>query len=305
MSATDFYRYAGGNTANVAIGLARLGVPVKLIAKVGVDFHAEYLKAILSAEGVDLSYLVEDARHHTAQCYMTVDNDGQPVYRNWPKPHAADMLGSDDVSEDAFEGARFLHSTGISLVKAPRREAVMRGVEIASSRDVVISFDACFPTGQAVEAHDAAVSFMKQAHLLKMNLEELSFWSGQPVETDIHTMVAKVREFADPVALIVTNGAAGAVLFTPAGEIFCPPKKVATICDVGAGDAFMAGIIFALARKLTEKNGVPGLKQLSRDDWSFAGTTASVCGAACTLSIGATETFPRLAELDAMLSAST
>lgn len=306
MSATDFYRYAGGNTANVAIGLARLGVDVKLIAKIGVDFHGQYLKELLAAEGVDVSYLVEDARYHTAQCYMTVADDGSPVYRNWPKPHAADMLGPEDVNEAAFADARFLHSTGISLVTAPRRQAVMHGIELCKSKNIVVSFDACFPTGQGGDARDAALTLMAQCHLLKMNLAELSFWSGMAADTDMNLMVEEVGNFASPVALVVTLGAEGAMLYTPAGKIYCPPRKVSTVCDVGAGDAFMAGMIYALASKLPVKETcLAGLKKLSAEEWAFAGNTGSVCGALSTLAIGATETFPRLKELQGMLSAST
>lgn len=306
MSATHFYRYAGGNTANVAIGLARLGVDVKLIAKIGVDFHGQYLKTLLTDEGVDLSYLVEDARYHTAQCYMTVADDGSPVYRNWPKPHAADMLCPEDVAEAAFKDARFLHSTGISLVTEPRRHAVLHGLELCKSKDIVVSFDACFPTGQGGDARDAALVLMTQCHLLKMNLEELSFWSGLPAGTDMTEMVEKVGQLASPVALVVTLGAEGAMLYTPAGKIYCPPRKVSTVCDVGAGDAFMAGMIYALASKLTvQQDCLSGLKRLTAEEWAFAGNTGSVCGALSTLAVGATETFPRVKELQGMLSTPT
>ena len=302
MSATDFYRYAGGNTANVAIGLARLGVAVKLIAKVGSDFHGQYLKDILAAEGVDLSCLVEDARYPTAQCYMTIDHDGSPVYRNWPKPHAADMLGPEDIDKTVFDSAGFVHSTGISLVTSPRRQAVMHGVELCKSKDIVLSFDACFPSGLGGQAHDSALVVMKQVQILKMNLDELRFWSQMPTGTDIDLMVGKVKELAAPLALVVTLGADGALLYTGAGKIQCAPHKVATVCDVGAGDAFMAGMIYALVRKLPDQGRLEALARLSAPDWAGIAKAGAVCGALCTLSVGATETFPRLPELEALLT---
>ncbi len=302
MSATNFYRYPGGNTANVAIGLARLGVDVTLIAKIGTDFHGSYLRSVLSAEGVNLAGLIEDSRYPTAQCYMTVADDGGHIYRNWPKPHAADMLSEEDVCEEIFNSASLVHSSGISLVQAPRRDAVLRGLELSHRHDVLVSFDACFPSGQGGVAREAAMMMMERSHLVKMNLDELAFWSQMEQGTEMSVMVRKVFEVIRPVALIVTLGPGGAILYTPAGEVFCPAHKVAAVCDVGAGDAFMAGLIYTLVSKLSV-TGQPArteaLRNLSLEDWRMAGNTGATCGALCTRAIGATETFPRLKDLEA------
>lgn len=300
-NASNFYRYPGGNTANVAIGLARLGVTVSLVAKIGTDFHGAYLKETLAAEGVKINGLIEDARYPTAQCYMTVGADGSHQYRNWPKPHAADMLCAEDITEPLLDGAKIMHSTGISLVQAPRREAVLRAMELCLERDVIVSFDACFPTGQAAAAKDAAMLMMSKAHIVKMNLDELSFWSGANLETDINEMVESVKSRINPIVLIVTLGNQGALLYTATDKIFCPACQVDSICDVGAGDAFMAGLIFGVLPGLRAGN-VASLERLQNRQWLSAAKTGAACGARCTLAIGATESFPRIGDLSALVA---
>jgi len=64
-----FWRCLGGNAANVAVGVRRLGGETRLVAKVGDDIHEKYLRRCLTSEGVDLEHLIVDKRYPTAQCY--------------------------------------------------------------------------------------------------------------------------------------------------------------------------------------------------------------------------------------------
>src|SRR5688500_14574411 len=57
---------AGGATADVAVGAARLGVGSALIGKVGADPFGRALHALLRNEGVDVRALSESPRARTA-----------------------------------------------------------------------------------------------------------------------------------------------------------------------------------------------------------------------------------------------
>src|SRR6202163_3871992 len=52
-----FSRYLGGSSANMAVGLARLGARVGIIASLGNDSLSEYLMAFLKSENVDTSHV--------------------------------------------------------------------------------------------------------------------------------------------------------------------------------------------------------------------------------------------------------
>lgn len=296
LSARNFHRALGGNSANVAIGLARLGTPVRFIAKTGADVHAQYLRAQMEREGLDTSYVMADERYGTAQCYMTTTTDGDHQYRNWPRPHAADMLTAAEISDEIFDGVKFLHATGISFVVNPRRDAIQRAIDIAKERKILLSFDALFPTGWTDDAHKYVEPALHQADLIKMNEYELGFWSGKSLANhDLNEVATNVFETYNPLALFVTCAEKGAIVVTADGTAECPPVKVDCISGVGAGDSFIAGALHYLYAK-------DDISSLTLDDWLHAGMTGNFVGAMSTRAIDANSAIPSRTELDEWLA---
>src|SRR5213080_1958646 len=52
-----FSRYLGGSSANMAVGLARLGASVGIISCLGNDSLSDFLRAFLADENVDTSHV--------------------------------------------------------------------------------------------------------------------------------------------------------------------------------------------------------------------------------------------------------
>jgi fructokinase len=293
LHARQFHRALGGNSANVAIGLNRLGTPVRFIAKIGADVHGEYLREHLRQEGMDLSYLIVDERYPTAQCYMTTRLDGEHEYRNWPKPNAAMMLVPEELPARAFEGAQFLHATGISFIEAPRRDAIQRALNLARERNIPISFDGLFPTGMTQEAHQFVETALFQSQILKVNEHELMFWAGAPAPSTVLDAAQRVFQKYQPVALMVTQAERGSFVMSAKGVADCPPVPVECVCGVGAGDAYIAGALHALYSHYSGAS----LSALSNEDWKRVGTFGNVAGALATRSIDAYSGIPTADEL--------
>ena len=72
-----FHKYAGGFAANVATGLARLGVRVAIVSAVGDDGHGRFVRAFLEAEGVDCRWLGVHPTLRTALAFCEA----------WPPDH--------------------------------------------------------------------------------------------------------------------------------------------------------------------------------------------------------------------------
>src|SRR5574341_2032682 len=82
-----FSRHAGGSSANIAVGLARLGLSVGLISAVGDDLLADYLLRFLGEEGVDGRFVRRVAGFGTSLCLTEVsppDRFPQVFYRRQP-----------------------------------------------------------------------------------------------------------------------------------------------------------------------------------------------------------------------------
>jgi fructokinase len=304
-SATEFHRGLGGNCTNVAIGLHRLGTPVNLIGKIGADFHGEYLKLALAAEGIDQRYILSDERYPTQQCYMTTTADGEHHFRNWPQPHAADMLSPEELPMDLLNQADVLHCTGISLVKDPRRAAVGKAVELALAAGAVISLDAGFPTGADDKARSGMEKVMHQCHILKMNEFELKFWSQASLlaDIDIETIGRQIFDRYQPMALLLTRASHGSLILTAKDTIVCPPLPVAAVSEVGAGDAYIAGVLSSLVQHLqpADRPLAAALPHLSAEQWRQCGLSGNIAGALTTLEHNAYAGMPTRRRLLSMM----
>lgn len=356
--AKDFVRSLGGNASNVAIGLARLGIEVSLIGKRGDDPHGKYLDSVLQNEKVDLQHLVVDGGSPTAQCYVFRHEREEYSFFNWPRPNASHLLTQDEVKEEFIAGAEFLHATGISLTIAPRRHAIIKAFQIAKRLGVPISFDAGFPTGEDRQARELALTALKTADIVKVNLSELEFWADalekeeargmhacnsapqampnaiapdkplsativEPLDAQSKTaspqviaMGKKLSKFLNGNVrgpnLIVTLGAYGSLLITRDGkDVFAPALPADAISELGAGDAFIAGMISQLITYAREKKADKGnakrassadfLSDLNKEDWQKVLTAANAVGALSTRSMTAWESLPTREELSLLV----
>jgi len=300
--ATQFSRHLGGNAANVAIAFSRLGGAARLIGKIGVDFHGDYLRRILIREGVLLDYLIADDKHPTAQCYVFTDVHGGHYFYNWPEQNAASELKPREIKAEALAGARFLHATGISMTAEPRRLAIEKTMDLAFQLGLIISFDAGFPTGEDEAAKALAANCLHRAHIVKVNLQELMFWSDAESLKSPKEMAQVLFERFRPTVLAATLAGNGCILVSEKGIAVCPGYEVYSVDEVGAGDAFMAGLMFAVDQRLAQLSNPAKLAELSLSDWQRIGAFANAVGARACERLGAVDGLPVLDEVLALLA---
>jgi 6-phosphofructokinase 2 len=90
-------------------------------------------------------------------------------------------------------------------------------------------------------------------YLLKPSLRELREYAGQPLETEADQVVAArdLIERGVTQAVVVSKGAAGALVVTSSMCQRFPALPVHAVSGVGAGDALVAGITVGLSRTWT------------------------------------------------------
>ena len=96
----------GGKGANQAVGAARLGAHVALIARVGNDLRGESVVEALLTEGVEIGYLVRDSSAFTGVALCQVGGNGEKQILSAAGANA--RLTAEDVSAagDAIRAAR-------------------------------------------------------------------------------------------------------------------------------------------------------------------------------------------------------
>jgi fructokinase len=240
-----FKKAAGGAPANVAAGLARLGVTSAFMGMVGEDGFGHFLADTLRTVGVDVSPLRFTTRAHTALAFVSLRADGEREFLFYRSPSADMLMTPDDVDEAAIRSARAFHFGSISLIAEPARSGTFHAVELARRHGRMITYDPNLRLSLWPDA-DAAREGMKlglaHAEVVKIGEEELAFLSGEPNPIS----AARSLWHADMQIMAITRGSAGCYWLTPDAEGEVPGFAVHAVDATGAGDAFMAGFIAGL-----------------------------------------------------------
>jgi 2-dehydro-3-deoxygluconokinase len=262
-------RFAGAES-NFAIALARLGVRVAWVSRLGRDPFGDMIERGLEDEGVDLRW----ARRDDARTGLFVKwrSGGQSRVAYYRAGSAASRLCPADVPDQALEGVRLVHVTGITLaISESGRELVFDLARRAKERGAEVLFDPNFrpalpDTPEAAAARQRDVLPYVDWYLCGEGEARL-LW----------------RDAAIPARTVIRVGARGAIV--DGREVPCP-RTTHVVDEVGAGDAFAAG--FAYGR----------LRGWSPADCAWAG---NVIAAGALAGTGDWETLPRLADVEAEL----
>lgn len=226
----------GGAELNVAVHLARLGVPTRFIGAVGDDVLGRRLKARLQREGIDTSALQVQAGDATG---AYVKEGGRSVaYLRRGSAATRLVLGPDDLRD-----VTHLHLTGITAALSDTCAALLDQV-IAQPRPYTVSFDVNHRE-KLWPAEDAALSLAHltgQADIVFVGRDEAELLWGTATADEI-------RELLNRPELVVKDDDREATAFTPEGRVSLAPEPVDIVEPVGAGDAFAAGYLCARLRK--------------------------------------------------------
>lgn len=277
---------AGGAPANVAVGVARLGGKSGFIGRVGQDPFGKFMRATLSEEQVNTEYMTFDPAQRTSTVVVALDDEGERSFTFMVRPSADLFLQADDLP--TFQQGEWLHSCSIALSAEPSRSTALLAMQRMREAGGFVSFDPNIRADlwQDPQVLHRCLAFaFDLADVVKLSEEELAFITAS---TDLRTgMKILVKRFAIKL-LLVTQGKAG-VLALFQGDIFhYPCMPVTSVDTTGAGDAFVAGLLWRLAQA--------GLPQ-SEPDMALYLESAQRCGALATTAKGAITALPRLEAL--------
>lgn len=293
-AAETFVKAAGGAPANVAAGLARLGVASAFIGMVGDDGFGSFLAATLAAVGVALPGLRVTRAAPTALAAVSLRADGDREFVFYGNPAAHTLLAPEDVDEALIRDAKILHFGSISLIDGPARAATLHAVEIAHRHGVDVSYDpnlrlALWPDAEA--AREGLVLGLSLADIVKISEDEIGFLAGSACDT-----IEGARSLWHPRLrlMAVTRGPEGSVWLNAREEGEQPGFAVTSIDTTGAGDAFTAGLLSALV----DRPEIAGDRDLLGQAIRFA----NAAGALTTMKRGAIPALPDRASVELFLS---
>lgn len=247
IEAPAFKKAPGGAPANVAVGLARLGISVGFMGKVGDDAFGHFLSKVLSENHVDISALRYSQEARTALAFVSLGADGEREFMFYRNPSADMLYSPDEIDHDYIGKANLFHFGSISLISEPSRSATFAALTSAKQKDLFISYDPnlrlnLWPGETA--AREGIMSAWSLANFIKVSEEELQFVSG---EKDIMAAAEKLWH-RDLFLLIVTKGNQGCTYISQEFKGDVPGYQVDPVDTTGAGDGFVAGLIHGLLK---------------------------------------------------------
>ncbi|WP_425934207.1 aminoimidazole riboside kinase [Aeromonas rivipollensis] len=282
-----YLKCPGGAPANVAVGVARLGGESAFIGRVGADPFGRFMADTLVAEGVDIRHLTQDPAHRTSTVLVELDEAGERSFTFMVRPSADQFLEPADLPR--FEAGQWLLSCSIALANEPVRGSCLQAMAAIKEAGGRVCFDPNLRPevwGNPAEMLPQVIAAIALADVVKLSVEELQLLSGED------DLLAGLATLSGPALVLVTRGAAGVVARLGGELLEWVGQKVTPLDTTGAGDAFVAGLLAALA----EGDQLPALSELPA-----ILAQAHGCGALATTAKGAMTALPTRTELDAFL----
>jgi ribokinase len=229
-----FLRAEGGKGANQAVAAARAGAAVTFVARVGEDELGQAAVAGLAAEGIDVGHVRRDPEHATGVALIMVDEAGENAIS--VAPGANGRLSVDDV--EAARGVIESADVLLTQLETPL-PAVERATEIASAAGVTVMLN-------PAPARPLPDSLLARVDVLTPNEGEAAYLSGEDRPA---AGALKLRDLG-VTTVVVTLGAAGALIVAKDIESSVSGFSVSTIDTTAAGDAFSGYLAVSLSEGL-------------------------------------------------------
>jgi ribokinase len=244
-----FDRHHGGKGGNQAVAAARLGARVALVAALGGDAFGAEAKAALDAEGIDTSWVRTTATEVTGVALIIVGGGENliaaasganasldaglvraAITSLAPRPGDVVLVGHEIPTATAHEALLAARERGASTIFNPAPAAGLDRHTLSLAAIVT-------PNRQELAALFAADAARAGSYRSATNVADAA-----------RALIEPSSEGAGPAAVLVTLGAAGALLVRRDGPMVeIPPPDVAVVDTVGAGDALNGALAALLA----------------------------------------------------------
>lgn len=270
----------GGTTTNTAVALARLGASVAIATAIGDDERGRLVREGLEREGVGTEWLTVKPGEVTDLATVIVSSEplertifweqGAQLVRH-DRLDIAGLLGGDVLVVDVKDAPlrRLLLDLPAHTVPTCRILGVLTYLANEGLHD---AFDLAL-------RHDVIVA--KERDLLDVT----GTWTVADAVTALqHRMRGQTLR-----AALITRGDEGCTVVTETERHRVPAFGVDAVDPTGAGDAFVAGVGWGMARRLS---------------WVETARFANAVAALACCGLGAQASLPTLTEVETLLAAS-
>jgi sugar/nucleoside kinase (ribokinase family) len=228
---------AAGSAAGTAVDLAKLGVDVVSVGAIGDDELGDFLVAVMTRHGVDVSRLARRGTDQTSASILPIRPDGgRPSFH---VPGANLTVSPADIDPALLAAADVVHLGGPDVTFALNDPAFFEVLGAARAAGTVVTMDLLSNMADLVLAAAACLPYVD--FFLPNEEQALAMTGARDPESAARDLLAR-----GPRGVIVTLGGEGSLIVTPEGLTRLPALKVEVVDTTGCGDAYCAGFITGL-----------------------------------------------------------
>ena len=246
-TAEHFTRYLGGQPANVAVYVAKLGARSAVLSRVGADYFGDFLEEQLQRHGVSTRALLRTEEEPTTNTFVT-RTVGVPDFQ--VNRGADALLSMHDVPTELVARARIVHTSCFALSREPARSAVRRALRLAARNGALVSFDPNYSPRiwpDREEAWEVIAQILLYVTIVKPSLRDgRRLFDPNMEEDDVEA--ACLREFHRLGAQVVIFTRSGGVVTVSDGrrvDRVGPLPMVEVENVTGGRDAFWGALLVA------------------------------------------------------------
>lgn len=234
--------YVGGCASNAGIDLAKLGISTGMIGKIGKDGFGDFLIEEMDKAGINTKGVKRDPKTNTSGTMVTVLPDGERSFIHYFGANAT--MGEEDVDYNFIKKAKIFYVAGFFLLPALEGKPIGRVFKKIKEMGKITAFDTAWDSmGRWYEAIKYA---FPHVDYFFPSIQEAKMISGKS-EPD------KICQFFFDKGVKVVGlkmGSAGSYLRTMDIAVKVAPFKIKPVDATGAGDAFVAGFLAGLVKKM-------------------------------------------------------
>lgn len=277
--AQEISTHCGGGAVNAAVAMARLGLDVAVLAKLGQDARAETIMARMMNEGISTRWIGRDPRAPTGASVLLSSHDRNAAVFTFRGANT--LLEPADLRDEAFE-VDLVYIANLSNKSADCFPAL---IERAKQNKALVATN---PGVRQLSARGRVfLDCLSSIDILALNRSEADvlvpsliadFGEGGPALTsyegkDVPPLAVrglmsggfemglvsffKALTSLGPKHVLLTDGANGAFVATDGEILYCPAQRVLNVAGTaGAGDAFTSTFAGYLALGQSSSNAL-------------------------------------------------
>ena len=243
-----FKAFIGGSITNSAIISGKLGLKIALVSRIGNDLLGDYAISFLNSCKVHTKGIAQDPNIRTPIAIANIDAKGNSKYAFYKNSPKDSIVPIENVPKYILNSCKIFHfGSSFSYQKDSFKET-LKYVKFLKKRGAFISYDPNirpYAIKDKTKVRNRVFKLLKLANIAKLSEIDLWYLTGQKSpKKGLKTLKKELSCY-----VVLTLGAKGAMYLDSNGKfIEIPAFKVKIADTIGAGDAFIAGMLYQIAR---------------------------------------------------------